>query len=189
MVISNTLSILLASDGNLPKGNIISFDIELLKSLGFVWLSVAVLIFILWKVLYNPVRNFIDNRSQSIADNIDLSNKKLEEAEELKKKYEEQLKEIDDERAKVLKAANKKAIERSDHIIKEAKKEAEHIYNHSMAEIEEERKEMQNDIKRQLIELSVMIAGRFIEDSMDESTHDKYIKEALSEWEEGLWLD
>ena len=58
-----------------------------------------------------------------------------------------------------------------------------------MAEIEEERLNMQDEVKRQLIELSVMVAERFVEVSIDEKTQDKYIEEAISNWEEGLWLD
>ncbi len=56
-----------------------------------------------------------------------------------------------------------------------------------MAEIAAERINSEADTKRQLIELSTLIAERFIEVSIDTQTQEKFVDEALAGWEEDLW--
>lgn len=186
--IINKFSLLLATEG-LPEPSIISFDMELIKSLVFIWINVIVLIIILALVLYKPVRNFMDKRKEGIQSDLDFAASSRREADELKQECERQLRDIEKEREKILVGANKKAMERSEAIIKEAREEAESIRKHTMNELAEERTAMEGEIKRQLIELSVMLAERFVSVSMDEAEQDRYVEQALANWEERLWLD
>lgn len=182
-------SVIMNASADLPDGNIISFDSELLKAILPQVINLIVLIFVLTFILYKPVRNFLDKRSETIKNRLDNARASQDEAEELKEKYEKLLKEIDSEREKVLSTAYKKAMERSDHILMEAKEEAENIYNHAIMEIEEERKNIEDDMKKQLIELSTLMASQFVEVSIDEKTQNQLIEEMLGDWEEGLWLN
>lgn len=184
----NKFSLLLATEG-LPEPSIISFDTELIKSLVFIWINVLILIIILALVLYKPVRNFMDKRKEGIQSDLDSASSSRREADELKAECERQLRDIEKEREKILISANKKAMERSEAIIKEAREEAEIIRKHTMNELAQERTAMEGEIKRQLIELSVMLAERFVSVSMDEAAQDRYVEQALANWEERLWLD
>lgn len=181
-------SVLFKATANLPEGSIISFDAELIKGMLPQIVNLIVLTVILIFVLYKPVRNFLDNRTETIEGRIDDAKQKQNEAEELKKQYEELLRDIELEREKILSNANKKALERSDHILMQAKEEAESLYRHTISELEEDRKNAESEMKRQLIELSTQMANKFVSVSMDQETQDKYIEEALGDWEEGLWL-
>ena len=58
-----------------------------------------------------------------------------------------------------------------------------------LPELKRERENEIDNLKRQMVELSMLTAGRFVEVSVDRATQDEYIDEALSDWEEGLWLD
>lgn len=173
----------------LPPGDIISFDAELIKNLIIIWINVMILVAILAFILYKPIIKFMNNRSQTIKNKLDHAKTTLDEADDLKEQYEGKLKDIDKEREEILTQAYKKAMERSEHILKEAREEAESIYTLTMAELEEERESVQEDLKRELIELSILVAGKIIDQSLDEEAHDELIEEALQDWEEGLWLN
>jgi len=185
----NEIIILSAGSAELPKGSIISFDSELVKNLLIIWFNVIVLIVILAFILYKPVRRYMDNRSQLISNRLDHARTTRDEADNLKEQYEKKLSGIEKEREEILAQAHKRAMERGEHILKESRKEAENLYQQVMAEIEEEKESIQEEMKRELVELSVLVAGRFVEETLDEETHNKLIDEALADWEEGLWLN
>lgn len=181
--------LLLWSGGDMPEPSIISFDMELIKNLLFLLANVIILVFILAKVLYKPVREFMDKRQAGIQSDLDAATQARQEAEALKAECEAQLRQIEKEREQILENARKKAMDRSEHIIKEAREEAEAVQKHAIAEMREERATIQAEIRRQLIELSVMVAERFVSHTIDEETQDKFINEAIANWEEKLWLD
>lgn len=185
----NTMIAASATKTELPGGNIISLDLELLKNLAVIWVNVIILIVILAFILYKPILAFMAARSLSIKNKLDHAKTTLDEADDLKEHYEEKLRDIEKEREEILAGAYKKAMERSEHILKEAREEAEIIYAHTMTELEEEKTSVQEELKRELIELSILVAGKFVDHSLDEETHDKMIEEALQDWEEGLWLN
>lgn len=174
-----------AASEEIPEGSIISVD----SNLFLIWINVLILVAILALLLYKPVRKFMDKRSAGIAQNIEDAKETKKQAEILKLEYEEKLRDIEKERDQILMNANTKASQRSEEIIMEAREEAEQIHKHAMEEIEEERAAMQSDIKRQLIDLSLSIAERFVAVSIDQETQGKYVDQAIAEWEENRWQD
>lgn len=169
----------------MPAGSILQFDKNMLINMGIQVVNIVILVVILAKFLYNPVRKFLDGRTERIKNEIDSARTARNEALELKEHYEQLIANIEQEREEVLHQAYKKAVEKSDQMLFDAKREAELVYDRALGELEEEKQSMLNDMKRQIIEISVMMAGRFVEVSMDRVSHDKYIDEALAEWEEG----
>lgn len=173
----------------MPEGSIIEINKNMLLNSAFYLLNVIILAVVLIFILYRPVKRFMQQRTQRIQNEIETAQTEREEAQELKELYEGKLKDIDREREEVLSQAYKKSMERSDHILKEAREEADHMVTRGLAELELERDNVEDEMKRQLIELSLLTAGKFVEVSMDRKTQDKYIDEALADWEEGIWLD
>lgn len=168
-------------------GSILHFDKSFLVQTGIQIFNIVVLTIVLILVLYKPVRQFLRNRTEKIQNEIVAAKSEYQTAQELKEEYHNKLAEIDKEREEILNQARKKAMERSDKILTDAKKEADTIYHNAMAEIAAERINSEADTKRQLIELSTLIAERFIEVSIDTQTQEKFVDEALAGWEEDLW--
>lgn len=173
----------------LPEGEILSIDKKMVLNAGIYALNILILVFFLAKFLYKPVKQFMKDRTERIQNEIQSAEAEYEEAQKLKEEYELKLAEIDTEREEVLSQAHKKAMERSDHILREAREEADNILTRGVAELKRERENEIDNLKRQMVELSMLTAGRFVEVSIDRDTQDEYIDEALSDWEEGLWLD
>ncbi|MBE6011053.1 MAG: F0F1 ATP synthase subunit B [Lachnospiraceae bacterium] len=175
--------ILLSATG----GSLLHFDKRFLIETGIQVFNIIVLTIALICILYAPVRQFLRNRTERIQNDIVAAKSEYQTAQDLKEEYHNKLAEIDKEREEILNQARKKAIERSDQILTAAKKEADTIYHNAMAEIAAERINSEADTKRQLIELSTLIAERFIEVSIDTQTQEKFVDEALAGWEEDLW--
>ena len=167
----------------LPPGTILEFNKTLLIDIGIMWLNVAILTVILIKLLYNPVKKYMSARTQRIQNEIETARRERDEALDLKEKYEKLIGDIEKEREEILRQAHKKAMEKSDQLLFEARHEAELMYNRALADLETERKNVQDEMKKQMIEISIMMASRFVEVSIDRETQDRYIEEAFTDWE------
>ena len=178
-------SIAVFADAELPEGSILSLD----KSLGYniiiQLINVIILISALAFILYKPVRAFLAARKQRINDEIENARQIRDEAAQLREKYEKMLEGIEAERDEVLLRANKIAVEKSDQLLFEARREAEIIHSMAKAEIEAERENVENEIKRQIIEIAHLMASRFIALSIDDETQNSMIEQALAEWDSG----
>ena len=174
--------------GELPTGRILGFDMELILSILAQGIVVIGLVLVLAYILYNPVKNFMAERAAGIKDDIDSARLDREKAEQTKIDYQNLLNGIDQEREEILNRAHNKANEVHDNILAEAHKVAEELKAKAHNDIDIERANTADEIKRQIIEVSVLVASRFVKDfSVDQETQDRYIDEALADWSEGRY--
>lgn len=172
---------------SLPEPFVIILDQQFLIQLGFQLLNTAVLCFILAKLLYKPVKKFLADRKEKIANQIDSAQAKLEEAEKLKAEYELKISGIEKERDEILEQARSKGKKREEQIIAEAKEEAETLKSRAMLDIQREQEKAKDEIKKQIIEVSSLVASRFIAASMDDAAQDKLVDEVIADLGEVKW--
>lgn len=177
-------AMLAAQSGGMPAGSILHFDKALLIQLAIQWLNIALLTALLIFILYRPVKKFMADRAARIRSEIESAQAQRQEAQELREKYELLIADIEKERDEILHLAHKKAVEKSDQMLMDARREAEALADRALAEVALERKNMENDLKKQVVELAFLMAGRFVEVSVDRETQDRLIEEAFSGWEE-----
>ncbi|MDR3122111.1 MAG: ATP synthase F0 subunit B [Clostridiales bacterium] len=169
----------------LPDGVILSLDKSLLYNIAIQLFNVAVLTVALIFLLYKPVRKFLAERRQTIRAELEEARAIRDEALEQKEQYEKLIAGIESEREEILRQTHKRAMEKSDQMLFDARREAEVIYSRAQAELELERENLNDEMKRQIIEISHMMAGRFVQVSMDRAAQDRFIEHALSEWSGG----
>lgn len=165
------------------SGSILSFDKNLLVTIGIQWINILLLTAVLIFILYKPVKKFMAERTERIKNEIAAARGEREEAFELKEKYERMIAEIEKERDDILLQAHKKAVEKSDQMLFDARSEADAMYERALMDLEVERENVTDEMKKQMIEISMLVASRFVEVSIDRATQDKYIEEAFSDWE------
>ena len=170
---------------DLPDGGILSLDKSLIINMIAQMVNVALLTAILIFILYKPVKKFMANRTQRIKQEIESAGEIHKEAEELKEKYEVLISNIEEEREELLRQSQKKAIEKSDQLLFEAQREADKLHKRVMDDLEIERRNMQDEMMRQMIEVSYVMANRFVEVSIDEQTQNRLIEQALADWDGG----
>ena len=168
----------------LPEGNILSFDMQLIINAAIRWVNIMILIAILVYVLYNPVKKFMADRTERIRNDIDSGRAQREEGRAYKEEYQKKMDDIEKEREAILSEAYRVAVKRSDQLLEDAKDEAEYLKSKAHEDIKAERDNAADEIKRQIIEISTLIASRFVEDAIDSKIQDKYIDEALADWSE-----
>jgi len=173
-----------AASSEMPEGSILQFDKTLIINTCIQIFNIVVLTVILVKFLYKPVKKFLATRSERIQNEIKAASEERQEALELKEQYEKMLASIEQEREEILHQAYKKAMDRSDQMLFDAQQEAKVLHSRARAEFEDERKNMMDEMKRQMIEISIMMASQFVEVNIDQADHDRYIDEALADWEE-----
>ncbi len=150
----------------------------------FIWVAINLLILylVMKKLLFKPVTGFMEKRIQTIKDSIDNAEKTRSEANELKKKYEEQLKAAKAQADRILEDARTRAGKEYDSVISAAKSDAEALMARARAEMERERDQMLKDLKSQVAGLALSVASKVIEANMDTDKNrelaDKFIDEA-----------
>lgn len=138
--------------------------------------------------LLNPVKNMLKKRQDRIANDRETAIADKKTAEELKKQYEDKLKNIEKDAEAILSEARRKALKSEERIVNEAKEEAARIIAHAKTEAELEKKKAADDIKKEIISVATLMAGKVVAVSVDEKTQDTLIEETLGEIGEETWL-
>lgn len=167
---------------------ILTLDKQLLYQICIQLFNTLLLCGLLAWILYKPVLNFLNNRKEKIANQLNGAAQNLSDAEALKAQYEAKLSTIEAERTEILDAARATALQNSQDIIAEAKKEAENIRNRAMTDIQREQEKAKDEIKKQIIEVSTMISGRFVAKSMTETEQNMLLDDTIKDLEGVQWL-
>ena len=162
---------------------IIGFDQQLLIQVGFQFLNSLVCFFILYTLLYKPLKSFMAKRSQKIANSLEETNKKLAEANNLKLKYEACLKDIETKRNEILEVAHYRATENKNMIISKAYEEAEKIKEQAKLESMQNQKQMHDEFKKQIINVSWIVITNVLKDNIDDSIQEKLNQDCIKKIE------
>ena len=168
-------------------GYVITLDSQFVFSIVVQLINTCIMCFILAKLLYNPVLNFLNSRKERIASQIDEANKMLNEAKTLKMQYELKLEDIETERSDILETARASAIKSSQQIISQAKEEADTIKKRAMLDIEREQAKVQDEVKKQIIKVSTAMSEKFIAAKISESEQEKLVEETIRDLEGVKW--
>lgn len=166
---------------------ILTLDKQLLYSIIIELISTGILFLVLSKILYKPVTEFLQKRKDRIANDLMQASDKLTTAETLRASYEVKLEGIEKEKATILEDSRETAKAMANKIIEEAKVDAEQIKNRATLEIEREKEKAKNDVKVQIIEVSSLIASKFISEKIKDNEQDKLVDQVISDLGEIKW--
>ncbi len=112
----------------------------------------------------------------------------MEDARGLKAEYESKLQEINKEAESILSDARKRALNNENQIIAQAKEEAAAILARARTEAELEKQKMYDDIKKEMISIASLMAGKVVSASIDTTVQNQLIDETLKEMGDKTWL-
>ena len=164
------------------------FDMQLLVQSGIILLNVVILVFVLSRVLYKPVLAFLYARKERIAKQLTEADNALKNAQKSQEWYDEKLKGVEYERNELLEATKTKALSEENKIIELAKREAELIKQRAIMDIQRDKEQYLAEMKKQIIEISSMIAMRYVEEKIDEKTRQKLLDDAIRDLGDATWL-
>jgi F-type H+-transporting ATPase subunit b len=166
---------------------IFGLDIQL----GFDVILQAIAIFIMFMalsyILFEPVRKVLEDRKNRIAKEVDDAASDKEEAAKLKAEYEARIKNIEKEADEILAQARKKALQREQTIVADAQEEAARMIARANNEIELEKSKVKDQVKQEMIQVAVAMAGKIITDQIDLSKQDALVDETLKEMGDKTW--
>lgn len=144
-------------------------------------INFLVLLFILYKVFYKPVLNFMENRRAEIARNLSEADQARQDAEKLLQEYREKLAAAENQAQEMLAGAKKSGEEERTKVIEQGHNEATVLLEKAREEIKRERDEAIAALRQEIASLAVMAAGKILDRTVVQEDHDKMIAEFLNE--------
>ena len=108
----------------------------------------------LWLLLYRPVKAFMDKRTSLFEEKEAEASRRIAEAEELRKSYEDKLADAEKEARQKLSESAKAADDAARETIEEAKHIAEQLMEETRRKAEKERKEILDDAQHSVVQLA-----------------------------------
>jgi len=174
---------------DLPPGRVFGIDQQTLIQIIAGVFNVAVLAAVLAFLLYRPVRDVLKKRTERINGQLIQANEELEKAAELRATYTQKMEEIERERDEILMEARKTAADSSRRLISEAKKDADAIKERAVASVKMEWERAENDMRTAIIDVSAVMAEKFVTLAIDKDTQDKLFDETAADLEDMKWVD
>ena len=167
-------------------GRIFGLDIQLGFDVIMQGIAVFIMFALLSYILFEPVRKILEDRKNRIADEIDQAAADQAEAAKLKAEYDHKLKNV--EKDALMAQARKKALKREEEIVAGAKEEAARIIESADHEAELARINAQDQMKQEMVKMAVLMAGKFIQNQMDEKDQNAFVDQTLQEMGDKTWL-
>ncbi len=164
-------------------------DWQLLADATLTIIAVFVLLAIMSYFLFNPARKMLTDRQMKIKGELEDAKSSMEEANRLREEYETKLREIDKEAEGILSEARKKALASENQIVSEAKEEAARIMERARVEAELEKQKVSDEVKREIISVASLMAGKVVAASIDTTVQERLIDETLKEIGKDTWLN
>lgn len=145
-------------------------------------LTFIVLLALLKKFAWGPLKDVMDKRERDINRDIDDAEQAKLNAQKLEEENKQKLKETQGEVQKILEDAKVQARQQQEQIIHEANVRANGMIETAQSEINSQKERAIADINNQVSELSVLIASKVLRKEISEQDQkalvDKYLKEA-----------
>ncbi len=150
-------------------------------------IAVFALFLILSYLLFNPARAMLQARKDRIREQLGQTQSDMDKASKLRKEYEERLAQADKEAEGILAKARSTALENEGRILAQAKEEAARIVENARREAALEKSRLADEVKKEMVQVASLLAGRLVKSSLDAQAQDALIEETLRELGEGTW--
>lgn len=148
----------------------------------FTFITFVVLLALLKKYAWGPLKSIMDDREHAINKDIDDAHEAKVNAKKLEEENKDLLRKTQEEVQTILDDAKHQAKVQQEQIISDANVKANGLVQSAQAEIQQEKQKAISDINERVSELSVLIASKVINKEISEKEQkdlvDKYIKEA-----------
>ena len=144
-------------------------------------LAFLLLVWLLSKYAWQPLMNMMEQRRMSIESSLAQAAEERQQAEQIKKEYQEEMRQARHEAQEVIARATKISEERAVEILALAREEAEKVKKSALVDIERERDRAILEVKAQVADLSVAVAEKIIRQKLDLPNQAKLIEQFIQE--------
>ncbi|HHT72630.1 MAG TPA: F0F1 ATP synthase subunit B [Firmicutes bacterium] len=143
-----------------------------------------VLTYALYRILYKPVRKFMDERTASIENQIRAAEEEKAAAVKMRQDLEKQLAEQSRQAKEYIDQAIRRGEALQEEIIAQAKKEADEIRQRAVLDIQLEKDKAWAELKENVVQLSFDLASKMVRASLDQEAHERLIQDTLAKLDE-----
>lgn len=143
-------------------------------------LNFLILVFILAKFAYKPLLKVMEERKEKIASDLQSAEQAKADAELVKAEYAAKLAEAKAEAQAIIDNARKTAAAAHDKIMADTKAEQEQVVAAAKESIALEQKKAMEQIRAQVIDLSMAVAGKIVEQKLG-SEEDKALAAQITD--------
>lgn len=147
----------------------------------FALINMLILFFVLKKVLFKPVMNYMDKRKNEVADSLKTSEDAKSEALELKGQYEEQMKTARADGQKIIDDMTVRANKIYADTIAKAEEESRQILARAQEDAQREHEKVLKDSKAEISGLAIAAASKVIDANLDTESNRKLVDKFLDE--------
>ena len=146
-------------------------------------LNFVLLLIVLNKIIYKPIKKFLEERQKAIASDLDEAKASRKQAEKLVEEKSEELKHSAEEIRKMKNAATSDAEGKARDIMKNAKEQEKRILQDTEEQLETEKVKVMEVIEDELAEMVAELSAKFLSEKLDEKKDHDLIKKIISERE------
>ena len=143
--------------------------------------NLLILFLLMKKFLYKPVTQVLEKRRADIEGDYAAADEAKREALADKAEYEEKLSHAEHEAAEMRKSAADEAKRHGERIIAEANARADGIVRAAEAQIELDKKKAEAGMKREIADVSTLLAKKLISKEVNADTHRELIDSFIEE--------
>lgn len=143
-------------------------------------LNFIILLLIVKHFWFDKITAIVDSRQNEIINKIEDTDKNQKLALELKEKNELELSNSKKQGKTIVEEYKLKAEKVYEDILKEAHEEADGIIKKSRLEAERQKKNAEDEIKTEAVELAVLVSSKAFEKTIDDLEHRRLIKDFIS---------
>lgn len=148
-------------------------------TLIFTWANLLILFLLVKKLFFKPMQKMLSAREEEINSQYSKADEAKNDAENMRKAYEEKIAGAHKEATDILSAAVSHAEARSDAIVREAEEKALGMIERAEKNIEAQRQSAFMELKSDVSSMAVDIAKKIIEKDIDQKDHEELINKAL----------
>lgn len=134
----------------------------------------------MWKFVFGPITKALDERDRKVDDAIAAAEKARKEAEEQVEATKAELEKAQREARQKVEEAVARAKAQADHQLAEAKAEADRQRDQARAEIDAMKQSALEEIRREVVDLSIQAAGHILRTDLNDDGHRKMVDEFVA---------
>lgn len=161
--------------------------VELNQTFVIQIINTVVLFLALKKLLFKPVSEFMQKRSDGIANAIKEAEMKNVQADEIIASYEAKLANAREEGRQLVREAALRAEQRAAQIIKEAENDVKILKEKAELDLKREHEKALVSLKNDIASMAVMAASKIIEKEMDEDSHKMFVQQFIDRVGDTKW--
>ena len=145
------------------------------------WINFAILLFLLTKLLYKPLMDYLDRRREEVESELKEADRTREQAEVTLAEYEKKMAGAEQEGRQIKFQARNEGQEEREQIITQARADASRVMDKARQEIELQEKKARARLRRDTVDLSINIAEKLMEKELDREEQQKFIRQSIED--------